>query len=113
MHDRDSEKLALPRIDKRIGWVVGCLLLLGGIWLLIGTGRGSYLGYLAVLACPLMHVFMMRGMGHGGHGSGHAGHGSGAADEGPDDARESRAGCHGGSSTDEATSGQRAIRQGQ
>jgi hypothetical protein len=48
---------------------------------------GSYLFFLLILACPLMMIWMMRGM-HGGHG--------GSADGGP---------AHGGSGHDPADSG--------
>ena len=62
---------------------------------------GNYLFLLILLACPLMMVFMMRGM-HGGHGgnadSGHAHgadghHGNGSADTSGsiDDLRRQRA----------------------
>jgi hypothetical protein len=52
----------------------------GGLALLVAVAVGSFylltehtahvfgvLPYLLVLACPLMHVFMHRGHGHGGH----------------------------------------------
>lgn len=61
--------------------------------LIAAADVGNFVWLLLVLACPLMMVFMMRGM-HGGHsqgGNGHAGHG-----------------CHGGG-TDETTSGSRAT----
>ncbi len=38
-----------------------------------GVSPGNLLVFAMVLACPLMHLFMMRGHGHGGHG-GHGGH---------------------------------------
>ncbi len=48
------------------------------------SALAGLLPVLLILACPLMMIFMMRGM-HGGrgHGHGHAGHGAGG-------------GCHGG-----------------
>lgn len=41
-----------------------------------GLPVGGFLPYLVVLACPLMMVFMMRGMDHGGKDGdhSHAGH---------------------------------------
>lgn len=36
--------------------------------LLSGTPIQSFLPTLLFLACPIMMIFMMRGMGHGGHG---------------------------------------------
>ena len=49
-----------------------CLLTLGlalGAYLLTRHTEHliRYLPFLIVLACPLMHVFMHRGHGHGGH----------------------------------------------
>ena len=43
--------------------------------LLAASGIASAVPFLLVLACPLLMVFMMRGM-HGGHGAadGHQGH---------------------------------------
>lgn len=45
--------------------LVGCLAMLGG-FLLIGKGSFGNLGWLLILLCPLLHVFMMRGH-HGSH----------------------------------------------
>ncbi|QYG94226.1 DUF2933 domain-containing protein [Iamia sp. SCSIO 61187] len=47
---------------------------------LFGVPVGSFLPFLILLVCPLMMIFMMRGMDHGGgHGprdeDAHAGHG--------------------------------------
>ena len=36
------------------------------------TGWFSYWPYLLLLACPLMHIFMHGGHGHGGHESSNA-----------------------------------------
>jgi hypothetical protein len=45
------------------------------------------LPWLLILACPLMHVFMHRGHGHGGHDHGGRGHDRGEAGKsGPRDA---------------------------
>lgn len=39
----------------------------------------TFLPFLILLACPLMHVFMMRNMDHGGHrGVGHGSHDRGS-----------------------------------
>ncbi len=50
------------------------LLVLGGIVAIYALAEHwehawSYLPWLIILACPLMHVFMHRG--HGGHGGNH------------------------------------------
>jgi hypothetical protein len=56
---------------------VGVLVVLG----VAGLPVGNLLPFLILLACPLMMVFMMRGMDHGGaghneqHDHSHAGHG--------------------------------------
>ncbi len=41
--------------------------------ILASSGLGGFVWLLFVLACPLMMIFMMRGM-HGGHGHAHGGH---------------------------------------
>lgn len=48
--------------------LVPCLVGVGAIvLLLVALGEANSLAYLAVLACPLMMILMMRGMA-GGHG---------------------------------------------
>lgn len=42
---------------------------LAGLWIL-GVPLGQALPFAFFLACPLMMLFMMRGMDHGGHGAG-------------------------------------------
>ena len=52
------------------GWLTTlCLVGLGALLILpsLGISIGSLFGLLLILACPLIHLFMMRG-GHGGHG---------------------------------------------
>jgi hypothetical protein len=65
-----------------------CVVGLGALLILpsLGISIGSLFGFLLILLCPLMHLFMMRG-GHAGHG-GHD-HGSGAADRAVPDAQAS------------------------
>jgi len=46
--------------------LICCAVMFGGIFLIGRGGTGSW-GILFLLLCPLMHVFMMKGMGHGGH----------------------------------------------
>ena len=59
---------------NRLKWshVVFIGLALGGGFLLVDQFQaqlGSFLPYLILLLCPLMHVFLHRG--HGGHGNHH------------------------------------------
>lgn len=42
-----------------------CLTPIGLIWVLNQTGYSGNLSYLMLFLCPLMHLFMMRGMKHG------------------------------------------------
>ncbi|MGE5850780.1 MAG: DUF2933 domain-containing protein [Candidatus Methylomirabilota bacterium] len=54
------------------GWLTTlCLVGLGALFILpsLGISIGALFTFLLVLACPLMHLFMMRG-GHGGHDHG-------------------------------------------
>ncbi len=44
--------------------LVCCLAPLGAILLLKLSGYEGAASYLVLLLCPLMHLFMMRGMGH-------------------------------------------------
>lgn len=55
-----------------------CVVGLGALLILpsLGISIGTLLGFLLILLCPLMHLFMMRG-GHGGHGGHDHGPGSG------------------------------------
>ncbi|MFW2368971.1 MAG: DUF2933 domain-containing protein [Desulforhopalus sp.] len=62
-------------IDKlsRLKWshIVFVGVAFGGaflVWDQFSSQIGSYLPYLILLLCPLMHVFLHRGHGHGGHG---------------------------------------------
>lgn len=60
---------------------VAALSLIGAVtYFLLTEHRGhvfAFLPYLIFLLCPLMHLFMHRGHGHGNHGSGsHCRHGS-------------------------------------
>lgn len=55
--------------SSRARWVLLAFLVMGGA-LLFTEHRAHVLGilpWLFVLACPLMHVFMHGGHGHGGH----------------------------------------------
>jgi hypothetical protein len=44
--------------------LVCCLAPLGALLLLNQNGYEGAAGYLVFLLCPLMHLFMMKGMGH-------------------------------------------------
>lgn len=53
--------------SKHMWWmVVGCVAMFVGIYF-VSLGQLSGLGLLLLLACPLMHLFMMKGM----HGENH------------------------------------------
>ncbi len=66
------------RTQSAAKWAfIGFLLI--AAYLLITEHRAHLLGWLSsywifllVIVCPLMHLFMHRGHGHGGHGSGEA-----------------------------------------
>ncbi len=47
--------------------IIAGAVALAGLWA-FGVPLGRALPYAILLACPLMMVFMMRGMDHGGHG---------------------------------------------
>ena len=63
------------------GTIIACVVL-SVIGFLIYTGHGAHMlgffPYLLILACPLMHLFM-----HGGHGHGHEDQGK-TAEQGGD-----------------------------
>lgn len=53
-------------------WLMICLVVLAAVVIAVTVFRvplGSLLYFGVFLACPLMHIFMMKGMGHGGHNS--------------------------------------------
>jgi len=64
---------------------------LGGLWA-FGVSLSTAVPYAFLLACPLMMVFMMRGMDHGGMG-----HGSTGRDTKPADGHRHPASAHAGS----------------
>lgn len=65
----------MMRCNRMLPYLLGAAAV-GAVLVALGVQLGSFLPFLALLACPLMMVFMMRGMG-GSHGSGedHTGHG--------------------------------------
>lgn len=62
---------ALPWYKRRNNQVLLILVAVGGVYLLVEhwAHAAPYLPWLILLACPLMHVFMHGGHGHGAHGS--------------------------------------------
>lgn len=76
------------RRDKMPTFVLAGAIVVGAL-LFSGAPSAAIVLPLILLACPLMMIFMMRGMNHGGGQSGHGdGHG---------------ADCHGGHSGDQGT----------
>lgn len=71
MSDLQNAINKLNRLKWSHVFLIG--LALGGGFLLVDQFQsqlGSFLPYLILLLCPLMHVFLHRGHGgHGGHGS--------------------------------------------
>lgn len=65
----------MMRCNRMLRYLLG-VAAVGAVLVAFGVRLGSLLPLLALLACPLMMVFMMRGMGnmHGGGGD-HSGHG--------------------------------------
>ncbi len=61
--------------SKRLTWVLLAVLVIGGFFLVTGHAAQLLilLPFAILLLCPLMMLFMMRGMGDG-HGD-HEGHG--------------------------------------
>ena len=39
--------------------MVGCLIMMGVLWFVVGTGAGGSLLWPLILLCPLMHILMM------------------------------------------------------
>ena len=74
-HRHESDNESGRTFRTHIGLVV--FLVIAAFFLLAEhrahlSGWFSYWPYLLVLACPLLHLFMHRGHGHGGHGSSEA-----------------------------------------
>jgi hypothetical protein len=68
-HDRQSHQH--DHTNAALNWVILCFLVAAGYFLILEhrahlEGALTYLPYLLLLACPLMHLFMHHG--HGGHG---------------------------------------------
>ena len=66
-HDEDLRPRSWWRSPP--GLVLLAALALGGYYLFTEHAAHLYglLSFLLILACPLMHLFMHRGHGHGGH----------------------------------------------
>ena len=56
-------------LSSRTGWVFCGFALIAGFYLLLEHRAHVFgvLPYLLILLCPLMHLFMHHGHGHGGH----------------------------------------------
>jgi hypothetical protein len=74
-HEHGHEPQPGGQMDFRMKWVLIGFLGIAA-FLLIVEHRTHVFGWLSsygiwllLLACPLMHVFMHRGHGHGGHGN--------------------------------------------
>lgn len=71
-HRAHADRPADPRRLAWGWWFFAALAL----FFLLSEHRAHFFGvlpYLLLLACPLMHLFMHHGHGHGGHGSTRAG----------------------------------------
>ena len=55
-------------MKSQFTWFAMGVAAMAGVFLLLGGGLGATLPLLILLACPLMMIFMMRGMG-GMHGT--------------------------------------------
>ncbi|MBC9713916.1 DUF2933 domain-containing protein [Streptomyces sp. TRM66268-LWL] len=66
------------------------IAVVGALW--IGVPLGTLTFLVLVMACPLMMIFMMRGMHSGGgmHGGGHDQHKTSSKDEEPHDHKHYR-----------------------
>lgn len=82
--DRQQPESILASFKRPIWAVWAALALIGGydLWTRHERHVLEILPYLLLLACPLMHVLMHRGHGHGG-----AGHHGGATDAQPEKER--------------------------
>lgn len=71
--DPSDHEPAPPRWKSRasLAWLVAAVA--GGFYLVTEHRAHLYglLPYLALAACPLMHLFMHHGHHHGGHSQGH------------------------------------------
>ncbi len=78
-HHPDTQTSARDPAASRAKWVFVGFAMLGGVLLAI-EHRAHLLGFLPwliLLACPLMHLFMHHGHGHGGGDHGQHGGGRG------------------------------------
>jgi hypothetical protein len=69
--DHDHQSHQHDRSHAALNWVMLALLMVAGFLLVMEhqahlEGALTYLPYVLLLACPLMHLFMHHG--HGGHG---------------------------------------------
>lgn len=85
-HEHEHEPQRGGQMDSRMKWVLIGFLAIAA-FLLVVEHRTHLFGWLSsygiwllLLACPLMHVFMHRGHGHGGSGD-HQHHGQGGKRE--------------------------------
>jgi len=68
-HTKHSDQSRTGLLSSRVGLVLLGFLTMAGI-LLFTEHRAHVLGallYVPLLLCPLMHLFMHRGHGHGSH----------------------------------------------
>ncbi|WP_197386282.1 DUF2933 domain-containing protein [Ralstonia pseudosolanacearum] len=76
-HEHAQLGKAAPAISRSRTVLIGFLLIIAYfLWTEHQAHVIQFLPFLLLAACPLMHVFM-----HGGHGHGHRGHQSAKPDE--------------------------------
>ena len=63
-NDANHEQRGCGKLKHMLMMLACCLTPLGVVLFLKQSGYDGAANYLVLLLCPLMHLFMMRGMGH-------------------------------------------------